>query len=773
MANEIGTTLLNSLTNSTFDSGNMAKVMADAGVAGPRAILEKKEEKTNTELGALTYLETNIQAFNSYLVELSSPTLFESRTASSSDESVVSVQATGGAVAGTYQIESKQLAQANTIVSNKTYSSASDTISTGTLSIGVGGQTKDIVIDASNNTLEGLQAIVNNGDYGVNAAVVNNGGQYQIMFTSKNTGAASNITLSGLADFDVNGMTTTSEARDAVMTINGLHVANSTNDFSHLIDGLSIQLNSVSTTAQSVSVASDSQKVVDSITNFVEVYNQLDTILTDLGSYRTLTAAEEESSEFDYFGDLSGSSVLRDLKGQLRDSLSGTIPQLTDPNTLASVGISFDREGKLVLDSALLNSAATNDLDSLSLIFSKGGSSTDPLINVTGGSDKTLAGNYAIDITQTAERATVSGGAVTYAANEFRASGDRVFDSQAALTVDAGAGLQISINGAPNVAVNLTAGTYATKEEVATQMQADINAALAGPTVSVAYDVSQSRYELTTADGTLELSSLVGMENQGFSGATNYTGDPLIDLATAGTLDVSIDGSTTVTANISAGKYTLDEFSSTLQNTINGLSEVASSDASVSISTVGGVLGISSDRYGASSNVTLSNFTNLTNTGLTANVTDAGVNVDGTITTASGSLSLGAYADSADGRKIKISDFAVIGTTDAEVRGLEFEVLGGATGARGNINFSQGFASRLEETIQRLFEDDNGLVKNRIESLTEKSTEYEDKREELDVRYDKLLLKYQIEYGALQALLDSSQQTSDFLTATFSNNNNN
>ncbi|MCF6299202.1 MAG: flagellar filament capping protein FliD, partial [Thiomicrorhabdus sp.] len=374
MANEIGTTLLNSLTNSTFDSGNMAKVMADAGVAGPRAILEKKEEKTNTELGALTYLETNIQAFNSYLVELSSPTLFESRTASSSDESVVSVQATGGAVAGTYQIESKQLAQANTIVSNKTYSSASDTISTGTLSIGVGGQTKDIVIDASNNTLEGLQAIVNNGDYGVNAAVVNNGGQYQIMFTSKNTGAASNITLSGLADFDVNGMTTTSEARDAVMTINGLHVANSTNDFSHLIDGLSIQLNSVSTTAQSVSVASDSQKVVDSITNFVEVYNQLDTILTDLGSYRTLTAAEEESSEFDYFGDLSGSSVLRDLKGQLRDSLSGTIPQLTDPNTLASVGISFDREGKLVLDSALLNSAATNDLDSLSLIFSKGGS---------------------------------------------------------------------------------------------------------------------------------------------------------------------------------------------------------------------------------------------------------------------------------------------------------------------------------------------------------------------------------------------------------------
>ena len=773
MANDIGTTLLNSLTNSTFDSGNMAKVLAEAGVAGPRAILDKKEEKTNTELGALTYLETNIQAFNSYLVDLSSPNIFESRLVTSSDESVVSVQATGETVSGAYQIESKQLAQANTIVSNKAYSSASDTISTGTLSISVGGQTKDIVIDASNNTLEGLQAIVNNGDYGVNAAIVNNGGQYQIMFTSKNTGAASNITLSGLADFDVNGMTTTSEAQDAVMTINGLNVANSTNDFSNVIDGLSIQLNSVSSVAQSVSVASDSQKIVDTVSNFVEVYNQLDTILADLGSYRSLTAAEQESPEFDYFGDLSGSSLLRDLKGQLRDALSGAIPQLTDPNTLASVGISFDRDGKMALDSALLNSVATNNLESLSFIFAKGGASTDPLINVIGGNEETLAGNYALDITQVAERATVSGGAVTYAANEFRANGDRVFDPLAALTVDAGAGLQVSINGAANVAVSLTAGTYATKEDVATQMQADINAALAGPTVSVAYDSSQSRYELTTADGTLDLSSLVSMGNQGFSANTAYTGDPLIDLATPATLDVSIDASTAVTATIGAGKYTLDELSNNLQNTINGLSEVASSGAGVSVSSSGGVLAITSDRYGLASDVSLSNFSGFANAGLTANLTDTGLNVDGTITTASGSLSLGAYVDSADGRKIKISDFAAIGTTPAEVRGLEFEVLGGITGARGNIDFSQGFASRLEETIQRLFEDDNGLVKNRIESLSEKSTDYEEKREKLDLRYDKLLLKYKLDFGALQTLLSSTQQTSDFLTATFSNNNNN
>ncbi len=772
MANDIGTTLLNSLTKSTFDSGNMAKVMAEASVAGPREILDKKVEKNNSELAALRYLETNMQAFNSYLVDLSSPDLFKSLSVSSSDESVVSVQATGQAVTGNYLIESKQLAQAHTVVSNKTYTSVSDTIATGTLNISVGGSTKSIVVDASNNTLQGLQAAINNGDYGVNASIVNNGGQYQIMFSSKNTGAASSIALSGLADFDVDGLTTTAEARDAVMSINGLNIANSTNDFSGVVDGLTIQLKSVSSAVQSVNVASDTQKIVDTVSSFVEVYNQLDTILDDLGSYRTLSAAEEESPEFDYFGDLSGSSLLRDLKGQLRDALSGRIDQLSDPNTLASVGISIDRDGQMVLDQGTLEAVATNNLEALGLVFSKGGSSTDPLINVIGGSERTVAGSYAVDITQVAERATVSGGAVTFAPNEYRVSGGRVFDAQAALTIETGASLQLSLNGGANLAIGLTAGSYATKDDVALQMQQDINAALAGPTVTVAYDTAQSRYEITTADGTLDLSGVTNLSNQGFSENTVYSGEGLIDLsAGAGSFDVSINGSTSVTASIAADKYTLDELAYALQNSINGLTEVSASNASVSVSTVGGVLNIASDRYGFASNVSLSNFVNLGNAGLTADLSDTGVNLDGTITTATGSLSLGAYVDAEDGRKVKISDFAVIGGEPAEVRGLEFEVLGGLTGARGDINFSQGFASRLEDTIQRLFEDENGLVKNRIESLSDKNEDYEEKREKLDARYDKLLLKYQLEFGALQALLSSTEQTSDFLTATFSNNN--
>ena len=779
MANEIGTTLLNTLTNSTFDIGNMAKVLAESSVAGPIAALDTKELKTSTELNALTYLESNMQAFQSYLVDLSSPKIFQSRDVASTDETVVSVQADGLAATGSYRIESKQLAQAHTLVANQTYSSASDTISTGTLSIGLGGQTKDIVIDASNNTLEGLQNIVNNGDYGVNAAIVNNGGQYQIMFSSKNTGAASEITLSGLSDFDVAGLTTTSEAQDALMAINGLNISNSTNDFNDVINGLNIQLKSVSSVTQNIGVTSDTQKIVDTVSSFVDVYNQLDTIFDDLGSYKPLTAEEADSPDFDFFGDLAGSSLLRDLKEQVRSALSGAISELSDPNTLAAAGVAFDKDGQLSVDTTVLENLATNNLDSLTLLFAKGGSSDDPLVNVIGSSDETKAGSYAIDVSQLAERATVAGGAVTYAPNEYRASSDRVFDPIASLSVLSGASLQVSINGATSVAVSLTAGDYATKDAVAAQMQLDINTALGGvSSVSVGYDSSQARYEMTTADGTIELTSLTNMSNQGFSAASTYSGEALIDLSAGASFDVSINASTTASATVDAGKYTLQELSQRLQTNINGLDEVVAVGGKVSISTAGGVLGITSERFGFASDVTLSNFVGLENSGLTANVdptgtlTDAGQNMDGTITTAAGTLSLGAYVDGEDGRKVKISDFAVIGSEPASIRGLEFEVLGGVIGTRGSITFSQGFASRLDETIQRLFEDDNGLVTQRIESLNAKTDGYLEKRDTLDARYETLLLKYQIQFASLQSLLSSTTGTRDFLTATFSNNNN-
>ncbi|MEA1988106.1 MAG: flagellar filament capping protein FliD [Pseudomonadota bacterium] len=777
MANEIGTTLLNSLTNSTFDIGNMAKVMAEADVAGPKLIVERNQDKVSTELDAIKFLETNLNAFNSYLTDLSSPDLFSQRTATSSDESVVSITSTSSATMSTYQIESRQLAQAHTVVANKTYTSPSDTVSNGTLDLAVGGQTHSITVDATNNTLEGLQNVINSGDYGVTASIINNAGSYQMMFTSKQTGAAGEVSLSGLADFDTSGFTTTAEAQDAVMVLNGLTVTSDTNTFDDVIEGVSFNLNSAAIgSPKTLSVSQDSEQVSGTIASFVDVYNQLQTILDELGSYdkSDLTEAELESEEFQYYGDLAGNSLLRSVRSQIESSLTGAITELTGSyNTLSSVGLTFDREGVLELDESKLNAVIETDMQALSNLLAKGGSSDDALINVTGGNERTQTGAYALDITQLAERASVSGGAVVTTADE-RVSGDRVLDSVAALTVDAGATFDLTI-GATTQTINMAAiaGNYATKDEVATGIQTQVDSAFGAGVASILYDSSQSRFEVSaaTGQGVASLANVAGLTNQGFT-ATNYTGEQLIDLsAAAATFDVKIDDSVTSTVSLQAERYTLGELAQAMASAINSNTDVQAAEGSVSVSTTGGLLNISSARFGIFSAVELTNVTNLTNAGLTADINDIGQNVDGTITTESGVLNIGAYADSDDGRKIKVSDYAVIAGEEAEVRGLEFEVLGGVTGARGNLTYAQGFASLIEETVKNLFEEDTGLVAQRIESLNDKNDRYDEKTKDIDVRYEKMLLKYQMQFSMLQSIISSSEQTRDYLSATFSNSN--
>lgn len=662
MANEIGTTLLNSLTNSTFDIGNMSKVLAESEVAGPRAILERNQEKVTTELDALKYLQTNLNAFNTYVTDLSSPDLFQQLNATSANENIVSVTAQAGAALGSYQVESRQLAQSHTTVFDNTFASTSSSVTNGTLSFTAGGQQHDITIDGTNNTLEGLQKYINNGDFGVSAAVINNGSGYQLMMTSQTSGAAGEIVFGGTPP-ELSSQTTTAVAQDAEMVLNGLTLTSSTNTFDQVIDGVTFQLSSASIgTQNTVTIDQSTEQVDEAIRSFVDVYNQLDTILDELGSYNSsdLTEAELESEEYQYFGDLAGSSLLRSVKDQVKASMSGAIDELGgNLNSLAQVGISFDREGQLNIDEGTYNSALASNLEAVSNLFSKGGSTDDNFINYLGANDRTQTGSYEVFIDQLASRA-----------------------------------------------------------------------------------------QWTTA-------SPDGDSTDG------------VDISGNGDFSVSVDGSAQVNLSIADGSYTADEFAGLLADTINNATEVSSTGASVSVSIDGtGNFVIDSNRYGVNSSLSLTGFANVGDPAL-----ETGKNVDGTIRTATGDLNLGAYADTEDGRVINISDFASINGEAAEVRGLSFEVFGGdTTGAsRGNINYASGFASRIEETINNLFTE-NGLLSTRIDGLNNKLDDYEGKSKDIDERYDRMLLKYQLQFSALQSLISSSEQTRDMLSATYGGN---
>jgi flagellar hook-associated protein 2 len=661
MANEIGTSLLSGITNSTFNLGEMSKSLAEAEVAGKRSFIEQKQEKTTTELDAIKYLQTNLTAFQSYVSDLASPDLFSQKSVTSSNENVITASVGENVAPGSYQIEAVQLAQRHTLVSDQGYSSPNATV-TGT-NLQINGQQIDL--DASNNTLEGVRNQINEGSYGVTASIVNNGGTYQMMFTSTQSGAEGEVTLGGDSSLTSAGVTETAAAQDAQIKLNGLTLSSSTNNFDDAVDGVNFQLKSAAPgTTQTITVDNNTSEVKENIQSFVQVFNQMGDILDDLSAYdrSDLTEDELESEEYEFYGDLAGSSLLRSVQSQLRASMSGAIEELdTNFNSLASIGITTDREGKLQLDEAQLDTMLNTNLDGLRSVFSKGGSTDDALIDDINGSDKTATGSYDLDITQVAERAIVNGGA---------------------------------------------------------------------------------------ADATIDLTGKDARFN------------------------VSVDGSTQAEVTMEAKSYTRQEFADAMSAAINNLDDVKQSGASVSVTVdASNQFVVASNRYGSGSSVDLTGFTADmsaagSNTGFTTGLNDTGVNVDGTLSKDGVSINIGAYADLDDGRKINISDFASKDGEYVDMRGMSFTVMGGGPRTT-TIDFAQGFASRLDETVNRLFEADTGLVSRRIDSLNTKMESYKEQSTDLDARYEKLLQKYQMQFSSLQSILSSTEQTRNMLTQRF------
>ena len=123
---------------------------------------------------------------------------FSQFTTSSSDTTKATISATSSASLGSYQLAVTNLASAQTLASG-TFTATSDTLGTGTLTIAIGtpsysgstyssfSQTSsvDITIDSSNNTLSGVRDAINNAGAGVNASILKNGDNYQLLLVSE------------------------------------------------------------------------------------------------------------------------------------------------------------------------------------------------------------------------------------------------------------------------------------------------------------------------------------------------------------------------------------------------------------------------------------------------------------------------------------------------------------------------------------------------------------------------------------------------------------
>lgn len=188
-------------------------------------LLQTQGARYQAQQGVLSALASSLASVKSAAQGLSFSVDFNRHTISSSDETAVKATANSAALLGSYVVNVSALAKA-AVLQSTGYTSTTSAIGQGTVTINVGSVSKNITIDATNNTLTGLRDAINNSGADVTASIVNVGPSsapdYRLVVQSKNTGVANALTISdslankSAASSDNSVLTATADASAAV-----------------------------------------------------------------------------------------------------------------------------------------------------------------------------------------------------------------------------------------------------------------------------------------------------------------------------------------------------------------------------------------------------------------------------------------------------------------------------------------------------------------------------------------------------------------------------
>lgn len=295
--------------------------------------------------------------------------VFESRSATSSNDTVATVSAAESSDIQDFSLEVVNLATKE-IEQSGTFTTKDDKIATGsgTLDLAVGAQTFSIAYDAT-MSLDDLKDQINKeAGASVNATIVQIAtDDFRLMLSAKETGTGQGISITdngdGAGNFTLNtalttGMTNIQTAVDASFKFNGLDLIRTSNTVDDLLSGVTITLKEAGTT--SVSVKQDRDNIESKINSFIEKYNAA------IFQLQTDTKSSQKESERGVF---SGDSTIKGMKRSLENILNTVGSGL---GRMQDYGIELGDDGRLSLDSTVLNAKLDENPDNVQAFLAGG-----------------------------------------------------------------------------------------------------------------------------------------------------------------------------------------------------------------------------------------------------------------------------------------------------------------------------------------------------------------------------------------------------------------
>lgn len=385
---------------SGLDSNSMIEQMLEIQQQ-PIENLQQQTSAYEVELSTYGSLQSLLGELNTAMEGLNSEADLTSFSATSGDTDIFTVSADADAATGSYTISVTQMAEAHKLTSHAF--GEDESVGEGTLHLQIGdGDVTDISV-ADTDSLEDVAKSINAADAGVQAAVIFDGTNHFLTLAAEETGSENTIRITttdtgddnndddaGLARlaYDAEGttnMVNTQDAADAVITVDGVaDIHRQTNEIDDVIQGITINLKSVPgdpETTTTLKVERNRADVVSSINSFVNAYNDTMEFIEEQQAFDASTGIG---------GVLQGDATTNSIRNRLMNLVSGTVYGTGTYEKLTEMGIDFNKDGDLKVDSEALNGALDENFDDVINFFSQSGDSPGLAVTLTTALDAML-----------------------------------------------------------------------------------------------------------------------------------------------------------------------------------------------------------------------------------------------------------------------------------------------------------------------------------------------------------------------------------------------
>ena len=352
----------------------------------PIQLLEAKQATQNKKLDLVGNFKELVKGLQTAADGLRSKDKFFDYAISSSDETVATFTSNGEAEVGSHTLTVVSLAQADRWAFDGVLDPNTDlaTVDGQQIDFTVNGTNYSVAVNAADSSLNEIAGQINSlaGD-DVTASVVNVGTastpSYQLVLGSKDTGEDYRITgitssITGLVidgtGPDGGGVAQSSNnitvGSNAVAIIDGLTVERESNDFSDVVAGVDITVQSADPGNEiSFSVEPDKEAVKEKIQEFIDAYNQVVSFSNSQNTY---------SEEGGAGGELFGDSLLRSVRSTINSALFNVdtavvMADMEGFSTLSLIGIKAGSDGTLSMDSTIFDEKFSQNIEAVADLF--------------------------------------------------------------------------------------------------------------------------------------------------------------------------------------------------------------------------------------------------------------------------------------------------------------------------------------------------------------------------------------------------------------------